>query len=318
MLTIDPQADTFGRREWIDSRFFPEKTMFDLDVAHPKTLAEAARILSSSGPVARLYAGGTDLLVRIRSGLDHPSLLVDLKQIPELQAICSIPEDEVTIGAAAPLAGLLGNRLLQQKFPVLLDACKTIGGIQIRNAATPGGNLANASPAADLAPPLLVLGAKVRTFGPNGEREIYLKDFFLGPGKTAMQQEIITAILIPLPKSPFGASFVKLGNRKAMTLSVVCAAASVQFRGEAQCQSVRLSLGAVAPIPLLFEEAGEALEGNEWKEIVDRLLQKALGRIQPIDDVRSSAAYRREMVRVLVPRVLDAAASLARKKRGTG
>lgn len=231
----------------------------------PKTLDEAAALLREPG--ARALAGGTDLLVRLKRGQWTCRTVVNLKSIPELRGVRR-DGDGVVIGALTTLTELAAA------VPVLAETVRQMASEQIRNLATVGGNLCNASPAADLAPPLLCLDAIVRTTS----REIPLADFFTGPGKCALKAgEVVTAVRIPRPRPVV---FQKLEKRAALDIAVA-SAAGCRVDG-----TLRLALGAVAPTPILTDET---LKG-----------------LAPIDDVRSTAAYRRRVARVLVRRVVEA------------
>lgn len=250
----------------------------------PQTVEEAISLFVRPGR-NRLLAGGTDLLVRLKRREWTIDSVINLKRIPGLGGI-EDRRDHVFIGPLTHLEDIGRSELLASRWPLLRETVHEMGSPQVRAMSTVGGNLCNASPAADMAPPLLCLDAVMKVRGPQGERLIPLKDFFAGPGRTVMTAgEILTEIRIP--PAPAKGCFIKFCTRRAMDLafvSVACAAVG---------KDVRLALGAVAPTPVRVPPS----------------VEEAVKRCAPIDDVRASAEYRREMVRVLVRRALERVAS---------
>jgi CO/xanthine dehydrogenase FAD-binding subunit len=225
----------------------------------PTTVEAAVATLQESGSRATLLAGGTDLLVRLRSGRIRPAVVVDLKRIETLESGIRVVDGTrdsglgargsgmLRIGARCTMTDLIANEQVRQTFPALVEAARVVGSVQIRNRATLAGNICNASPAADTAPPLLAYGAVVNTRGIAGERRVPLHQFFTGPGTTVLgRDEIVTSIDLPLPTGPIGAAFIRLTRRRGVDLATLTVCCAVSSAGE-----MRVALGAVAPTPLL-------------------------------------------------------------------
>jgi carbon-monoxide dehydrogenase medium subunit len=268
----------------------------------PRTLAEAFG-LGQAEPEARWIAGGTDVMVQVRRG-PAPPALVSLAAIPELSGVSIDARGGARIGALTTFAELLQHPLLAARWPVLAQAAGAVGSVQIRNRATIGGNLANASPCADSAGALLVLGARLRLAGPGGARELPIDDFFLGPGRSAMAAgEILTDILLDPPAPGSRGAFRKQG-RVHMDLAL----ASLALHGVADGDTVRwvrLAAGSVAPVPLRLRRVEDLLAGRRADpDLIAEAGRVAAAEIAPIDDVRATAAYRRALVEVFVRRGL--------------
>ncbi|MCI8399056.1 MAG: xanthine dehydrogenase family protein subunit M [Oscillibacter sp.] len=257
----------------------------------------------------KMVAGCTDFMPRLSAELEEipagekPDLLIVSLMKLGLDRV----EDcggTVKIGACCTLTDLAENPLIQKEFPVLTQAIAEIAGLTVRNAATLGGNIVNASPAADSVPALMALGAKLVAERAGGTREYDIEDFFTGPGGTVLEKgEVLTAIVIP--KRAGKGCFKKLGRRKAETLSTVNAAAYVESENGV-CTAVRVAVGAVAPTVVRCTEAEAALLGKELTaKNIAAAAEKVLGQISPIDDIRASAWYRRKVAPVLVRRVLE-------------
>lgn len=278
-------------------------TLPAFDLLQPASLTEALDALKSF-PNARPIAGGTSLLVNLRDGRDTAGHLIDLSRIEGLRQI-EIQEGELILGALTPITALIDSPLIAEHAPILRDAAQTFASPLVRNRATVGGNLADASPAADMAPPLLALGAHVDLASAEGTRSLPLDAFFEGVRKTALQSsELITAIRFPLAKADIRTSYRKLGLRKADAISVLSVAVAVTIR-EGVCADARIALGAVAPTPLLAEEAAGVLAGQGLTpETITNAASLAANACSPIDDVRSTAAYRQRTVETLVRRLL--------------
>jgi aerobic carbon-monoxide dehydrogenase medium subunit len=261
---------------------------------------------------ARILAGGTDLYLRLRKGVFLPDYVIDLKRVPSLDAITPNRGGGVQIGPTTLQDDVARSSLIQQLYPALAEAASWVGSVQTRNRATVVGNLCNASPAADTAPALLSYGAQVKIASAQGERTIPLEEFFVGPGKTALQDnELMAEIILPAPQPHSGAAFFRR-TRTAMDIAVVCSAAMLQL-SNGTCQNARIALGAVGPIPLRATRAEAALRGQTLTEqVVEDASRIASEEARPIDDVRSTAEYRREMVRVLTGRSLRQALERAR------
>jgi carbon-monoxide dehydrogenase medium subunit len=264
----------------------------------PRSLKEAVSLLQTHGPAARVLAGGTDLLVQMKLGKVQARHLVCISKIPELRFLS--PDGGLKIGPLVVHRDLEKSAYVRQKFSALFEAARSVTSVQIRAMGTLGGNLCHASPAADSAPALIALGARVRIMGEAGNRVLPLEDFFVGPGKTDLKPgEMLAEIQIPESGGAFGSSFLKL-TRVAADLAKVNAAAFMQ-RDTDVIRDCRIASGAVAPTPVRLKRAEEVLRGKRFAEDLCRLAgEKAAEEIQPIDDIRSTAWYRREVVKILV------------------
>jgi CO/xanthine dehydrogenase FAD-binding subunit len=259
-------------------------------------------------PGATVLCGGTDLLVKMRGGLVSPRLLLDVSDLPDLRGICEA-DGRVEIGAATTEEEILESDVVRRRFPILVSVLSQLGSVQIRSRGTLGGNLANASPAADSAIPLLLLDAEVVALGKGGERRIPIEAFFQGPGRTALAVgEVVRAISIPFGRSDLVPSFHKIGRRKALIIAIASLGALAAAKGGV-LEEVRLAVGSVAPTPLRLRAVEAEVRG---KRITPGLVAEARALtarlISPIDDVRASAAYRREVTADLVVRRLEEAA----------
>jgi CO/xanthine dehydrogenase FAD-binding subunit len=270
----------------------------------PKSLPEAIELLSRLDGSGRVIAGGTDLMLQMRSGVRTPGSVVNIKGLPELAGIEYDENGDLWIGALVTLRELTRSPIIAERFPALAKTAGMMASEQVRSFATAGGNLCNGSPSADLAPPLMVMGAKVIAVGPAGERHIPLERFFLGPGRTALaDDELMSGIQVPLPESP--AVYLKQAPRLFMDIAVVGVAASIRVE-DTLCRAARIALGAVAPVPLRATEAEAMLVDSPLTtEVIAKAAQAAADACSPIDDVRGSARYRRKMVKVLTRRAIQ-------------
>ena len=255
-----------------------------------------------------LLAGGTDLLVAMKDGRLRHRTLVDIKHISNLGAMR--PEDAgLCLGAAVNTRTIARSPLVKERFPLLSQALAVLGSMQIGNRATIGGNLANASPAADSAPALLALAASVKLVGPQGERLVPLENFFSGPGKTVLERELLTEIHVPSAPDQGRGVFYKLGPRGAPEdICIVSVAVfAVPDASKRIWTDVRIALGAVAPTPIRARNAEKALLGQliEGRAAEDAARLAAEKDARPISDIRGSASYRRAMVKILVARALE-------------
>jgi len=265
------------------------------------------------------FMGGTDIFVRIRDGVIRPRFVVDVKHLPGMRDILYDEQAGLTIGAAATMNQVARHPDVQAHYPLLAEAANSVASYQVRNRATLGGNLCNGSPAADTAPAALVLEGRFVLHGPDpsgfpqpegskrGEREVPAGEFFLGPGKTAMQAgELMTAIRFPAPPAGSAGRYLKLGRNKIGDLSIVGVAVFGFPDGTAPSgYRFRIGLASVAPVPLQALEAEELLAANPPGEKTFALAaEKAMEAATPIDDVRASAAYRKAMVHNLTLRGL--------------
>jgi CO/xanthine dehydrogenase FAD-binding subunit len=291
------------------------------EYAAPATLDEALALLARHGEAARPLAGGTDLLLDLRSGRRRPALVVDLKRVPGLAAVEARPGGGVRIGALASHADLLDSPLLAgPAFRALVEGAGWVSGPQIRNRGTVGGNLCNASPAADLAPPLIALGAEVEVACHGAaRRRLPLADLFAGPGRTTVAAgEVVAAVDLPAAAGTVGSAYER-ATRVAIDIALVGVAASVTLAPDGSVAGARVALGAVAPTPIPSPGAAAALVGRRPSAgTLAAAAGAAAADSRPIDDVRASAAYRRHMVEVLARRALERAVAVARGRGGAG
>lgn len=276
--------------------------MKPFDYLSPKTVSEAVELLIRYGAEAKILAGGTDLFVEMKEGSLAPMQVIDVKAIPALRQI-KRENQHLKIGALVTVHEIEVHPLIQKHAGILARAASTLGSLQIRNKGTIGGNLCHASPAADLAPPLLALEGRVEIVGKSGTRMEDLENFFIGPGVTTLKaDEILTDIQLPIPPAGTRGVYMKFSPRKAMDLAVVGVAAvitpDVTFK---ICTRARIAFGAVAPTPVRAKRAERMLEGKRIsRELLSAVSAAAADESQPVSDLRASAWYRREMVRVLV------------------
>jgi len=277
------------------------------DYLAPTSLEEALETVGQQTEGVQIIAGGTDLVPRMRSRVIEPKLLVDLRLL-NLDGI-EKTADGIRIGASATHTDILESDLLAEHCPALCEAAADIAGPPIRNRGTVGGNLVNASPAADLAPPLLVYDAVVILAKAGSKREIPLVDFFTGPGQTVLAaDELLTEIRIPAVPPNTTSKFIKLGKRKAMAVAVVSAAARLTIDEAGKISQARIALGSVAPTPIRARKSEASLEGQSpSSDLFTEAGQIAGSESSPISDIRASGSYRKKMVAVLTRRALEAA-----------
>lgn len=280
----------------------------------PASIKEAVELKNRFAGDARFLAGGTDLLVHLKKGLLNAAHVISLQKIKELSEITE-DADSMTLGTCVTMVQLSRSELIQTRFPAIKCGADNMGTHLIRNRATIGGNVCNASPAGDTLPSLLVYKAAVLLESLDGSRQIPVEEFFKGPGKTAIKDnELLTGFKVPMPAKNSGAHYIQLGKRNSSEINVVNVASFLEFDpGTQKVLTARIALGSVAPTPIrsvkaeqtlmdktidetLFFEAGEAARHQDCK---------------PIDDFRGSAAYRRAMIGVLTKRTLSTAYELA-------
>lgn len=271
----------------------------------PTSIADAVALGARFGEAGRFLAGGTDLMIQMRRGKVAPRHVLSLHRVAGL--------DRIEVDGAVRLGALVTHRSIERcpqfqgELRALVEGAEVVGGHQIRNVATVGGNIVNASPAADVVPVLLALDATVTCLGPDGERALPLGGFLTGPGQTTRRPgELLTSIRFDRLPPRSATAFLKAGRRKAMEISVVCVAVRLTLdAAHARCQEARIVLGAVAPTTMRARAAERALEGQPLTdEVLRRAGRLAAGECAPIDDVRASARYRRLLVETLVPRAL--------------
>jgi aerobic carbon-monoxide dehydrogenase medium subunit len=273
----------------------------------PTGIGEALKLLAEYGEKAHILAGGTDLVPKINYYELKPDILLYIGEL----GLDYLKEKngKLVIGATTSVATLTNDALVAKKASALAEAARRSGSIATRNAGTIGGNLANASPAADLATPLLVMDAKLLLRRAGGKRVVAIKDFFIRPGKTVLKpDELIIEIYVPSFKGR--TIFLKLGRRKAMTLSVANAAVRLEMAGNT-CNEVRIAMGAMAPTPMRCTRAEEMLKGRTLdKALVNKSATEAVAETNPIDDQRATAWYRKKAGAALVAQALLQAASI--------
>jgi CO/xanthine dehydrogenase FAD-binding subunit len=285
------------------------------DYAAPATLPEAVGLLVSQ-PSARLLAGGTDLLVQLRAGRKEADLVIDVKKIPELNAVHFDSATGLTIGAAVPCYRLTAHPDLQTHFPALVEVASWIGGTQIQGRASLGGNLCNAAPSADSIPLLIALGASATAVGPGGRRQIPLEAFCTAPGRHQLAtNEILVSIHIPTPAPHSGAAYLRFIPRNEMDIAVVGAGAAVTI-ADGHFTAARIALSSVAPTPLFVPAAGAALVGQPVSPAaLEAAAHAAQAAATPISDMRGTVAYRKHLCAVLTRRALEIAISRAQESR---
>ncbi|MBI2808848.1 MAG: xanthine dehydrogenase family protein subunit M [Planctomycetes bacterium] len=287
--------------------------MKDITYAAPKTLADATAYLNDKGDRARILAGGTDIIVQVREGRRDIDALVDIKHINEVNEL-TCDAKGLTIGAAVPCCLIYENQAIAKAYSGLIDAVSLIGGIQIQSRASLGGNLCNASPAADGIPVLIALEGVCDIAGPKGTRSVPVEQFCIAPGKTVLGRgEFLVRFRFPPPKKQAGAAYLRFIPRNEMDIAVVGAGVSVQLDARAKCTAARIALAAVAPTPLLVAEAGAALVGTALDgPALAKAATLAQAAAKPISDMRGNADYRRHLVGVLVKRALAVAIERAK------
>jgi carbon-monoxide dehydrogenase medium subunit len=276
----------------------------------PKTVEEAISLLSKYGGKAKVLAGGTDLLVQIKDKAIRPEYLVDISGITGLNYIDYDEGQGLRIGALTPVRALERSVELQRRYPVISQAASQLGSVAIRNVGTIGGNLCNAAPSAETAPTLIGLSARAKVIGPRGEKMVAVEDFFAGPGSTALEEgELLIEVQLPLPSPNTRGAYLKHGRRGTIDLAIVGVAAIIILESESEvCRDVKIVLGAVAPTPMRAYRAEEVLRGKKVAEtLISESAEAAANEARPISDVRASAAYRKEMVKVITMRAITEA-----------
>jgi CO/xanthine dehydrogenase FAD-binding subunit len=273
------------------------------DYVAPTSLAEAVAALETARGSVRLLAGGTDLLVQMRSGRLQPDLIVDLKRIPELIGI-RVENGAFVIGAATPCATLGEHAALARAWPGVVEAATLIGSTQIQGRASLGGNLCNASPAADSVPALVAAGAGCVIEGPSGRREAPVETLQAQAGRNTLARgEIVVAIRLPAPPARSGDAYLRLIPRTEMDIAVVGAGVSLTVDAQGVVTGARVALGAVAPTTLRVDAAAAALVGSRLEEsALAALADAARAACRPIDDKRGTAVYRTKVAGVLARR----------------
>jgi carbon-monoxide dehydrogenase medium subunit len=276
----------------------------------PTSLPEALGLLAKYDGKAKVFAGGTDLLVSMKKREILPEHLISLKGIVELKGIHDDQKEGMKIGALTTLGEIEHSTVVRDKFSVLWDAVYVMASPQIRSLGTIGGNLCSAAPSADTAPPLMVLDASVEIIDSNGERKVSVENFFKGPGESVLKpDEILTRIEIPYPLEKSSGAYLKLMRRAAMDLAQVGVAVCLSFDpGKRICRQARIALGAVGSTPIRVPKAEELLLNKEVNETVGKEAGKmASQEARPRSSFRASKEYRKEMIEVLTKRAVMAA-----------
>lgn len=279
----------------------------DFDYYAPKNVAEACRLLAKFGTRAKVLAGGTDLLHKMKHEQMAPEVVVSLKNLSQLKKIGYKKGEGVIIGAGATHNEIACSELLQKKYLSVCETAHNMANNQIRNKGTVGGNIVNAVPSADLPPILIALEAKVKLVGTQGERILPLEEVFTGVHSTVIEtDEILTEVIIP-DQTTTGSTYIRFGLRRSGALAVVSVAVAVTVEDGVR-QNVRIALGAAAPVPMRAKQAEELLKG---KEVSDELLEEAgvvaSREAKPRSSIRGSEEYRRDLIRVLTRRALKKA-----------
>ena len=287
------------------------KTIKPFVYHNPKSIMDAASLLTRYENKVKIIAGGTDLMVMMKDRVLAPENIVNIKSITGLDQIFWDEKEGLNIGALTKISHIVSSDIIGEKCPPLQKSAEVLGSPQVRNMATIGGNICRSSPSGDTIPPLMVYSARLKLISIDGEREVPIEEFFTGPGTNVINNEILTEIIIPPVIGTCGTAFGKI-SRVSEDLAKVNCAVKINLSNN-KCSEARVVLGAVAATPVRAKNVEQALEGHE---ITDRLLEKAAEKIDvditPIDDVRSSAEYRYRAGRVLISRLLKEAAGNAR------
>lgn len=281
----------------------------------PTTLDQALALLTAAGPAARVLAGGTDLLVQIRTDVIDPPVLIDIKGIEEVRRITA-EAGGYRIGAAVTGAELKEHPTLKADWPGVVEAANLIGSTQVQGRATMGGNLCNGSPAADSVPGLIAAGAKVAVAGPKGRREVPVEDIMVGPRKLSIgRDEIIVSFLLPARGARAADAYLRFIPRTEMDIAVVGCGVSLALDASGVCTSARVALGAVAERPLLVADAAAAMVGKKIDAgVLEKVAAAASAACRPIDDKRGTKEFRIKVAGVLARRATEIALERAEKK----
>ena len=275
----------------------------------PETLPDLERLLIEHKDNAKILAGGTDLLVRMKGGIQRPAVLVDIGNLASLQGIFHEEGKGTKILAGTKIATLESSPLIQEKIPGLYQAVQLLGSPQVRAMATLGGNICNASPSAETLPILMALGSELTVAGNGSERSLPIESFFLDYRRVDLRpEEYLKSELIPEQSDVAGSAYLCRMLRRAMEIDIVNVGVWFLMDPGGKCQEVRIALGSVAPVPFRAQKAEAALVGQPLsEESFQQAAEVASGEASPIDDIRGSAEYRRQTVKVLVARALNRA-----------
>ena len=281
------------------------------ELALPESLDDCLRLLAERGPETKLLAGGTDLLPQMKNGVLMPKRVIDLSGVARVKILESDAKG-LRIGAAVPARQLEQDPRVRAGYVSVAESAALVGSVQVRNLATVGGNLCNAAPSADMAPPLVALEAQAVIAGPHGERRVALSDFFTGVRTTVLgPDELLVEIVAPAPGPHSGGSYIRHTPRRELDIAVVGVASQVTL-ANGVCAKARIALAAVAPTPVRATTAEAALEGRPLTpELIERAAELAAQGAKPISDQRGSEDFRRHLVRILTRRTLTTALARA-------
>jgi carbon-monoxide dehydrogenase medium subunit len=276
--------------------------MSEIQYQSAKTVKDAVKFMQAAKGKGYILAGGTDLLVQMKSGARTPGVIVDVKKIPEMVSVVE-KNGSFTIGAATPAAVLGEHKKLRKTWPGVIEAVNLIGSTQVQGRASAGGNLCNASPAADSVPALVAAGCIVNVAGPNGKRKVPVEEFCVGPGKTSLKTgEIVVSLTLPKRPKNSSDAYLRLIPRTEMDIAVVGVGVSLTMKGDTVADA-RVGLGAVAPTVLLVKDAAKALIGSKLDDAaLDAAAAACSAACKPIDDKRGTIKYRTKIAGVLLKR----------------
>jgi carbon-monoxide dehydrogenase medium subunit len=283
------------------------------EVVQADDVKDCLRALAAHGPEAKLLAGGTDLLPQLKNGVLSPRYVIDLSRIPRLRTVDQDGGRGLRVGAAVTARELELDEGVRKHYLALAESGALVGSVQVRNLATVGGNICNAAPSADMAPPLLALEAEAVIAGPRGERRVPINTFFTDVRRTVLApDELLVELVMPAPPPRSGGNYLRHTPRRELDIAVVGVSSQLTL-SDGVCSRARIALAAVAPIPLRATEAEQALEGHPiTTELIERAAGLATEAARPISDQRGSAEFRRHLVRVLTRRTLTTALARAR------
>lgn len=281
------------------------------DLALPESVDDCVKTLAGRPAGAKLLAGGTDLLPQMKNGMLKPAWVVDLSRVAELQTL-AVEGGELHIGAAVTARTLELDKRVTGRYASIAEGGALLGSVQVRNLATVGGNLCNAAPSADMAPPLIALDAVAVIAGPKGRRRVPLAEFFTGARRTVLgADELLVELVVPDPGARSGGQYLRHTPRRELDIAVVGVASQLTL-ADGKCAKARIALAAVAPTPVRATTAEQALQGQALTpELIERAAGLAVDAAHPIADQRGSIEFRRHLVRVLTRRTLTTALARA-------
>jgi CO/xanthine dehydrogenase FAD-binding subunit len=282
------------------------------ELALPGSVDDCLKLLAERGPEAKLLAGGTDLLPQLKNGLLKPGRVIDLSGVARLRTLEAAPGRSARVGAAVTARQLERDPAMRRRYASLSESGALVGSVQVRNLATLGGNLCNAAPSADMAPPLLALEAEAVIVGPKGERKVPIASFFQGVHRTVLgPDELLVELIVPDPGPRSGGTYVRHTPRRELDIAVVGVASQLTL-SNGVCAKARIALASVAPTPVRATAAERSLEGQALTpERIARAADLAVEAARPISDQRGSAEFRLHLVRVLTRRTLTTALARA-------